>query len=65
MRGGGKGYAFGHEIFYAEAVEEAPGHDMVVQMTDGESVSEGSGVPGPQRLIKSSLHLYSRVNSRL
>ena len=25
-----KGYAFGHEIFYAEAVEEAPGHDMVV-----------------------------------
>ena len=24
-----RGYAFGHEIFFAEAVDEAPGQDMV------------------------------------
>lgn len=48
-----KGYAFGHEIFYAEAVEEAPGHDMVVQMTDGESVSEAAEFLARKGLIKS------------
>ena len=48
-----RGYAFGHEIFYAEAVEEAPGHDMVVQMTEGESVSEAAEFLARRGLIKS------------
>ena len=52
-----RGYAFGHEIFYAEAVEEAPGHDMVVQMTEGESV-RGSGIPGPQRAYQKRVCIY-------
>ena len=33
-----RGYAFGHEIFFAEAVDEAPGQDMVVQIDSKESV---------------------------
>ena len=48
-----KGYAFGHEIFYAEAVEAPPGHDMVVQMTEGESVSEAAEFLARRGLIKS------------
>jgi len=30
-----KAYAFGHSIFYAEAMEEEPGHDVVVSIPDG------------------------------
>ena len=29
-----RGYAFGHEIFFAEAVEDAPGTDVVVHIHD-------------------------------
>lgn len=48
-----RGYAFGHEIFYAEAVEEAPGRDVVVQMESGESVSEAAEFLARKGLIKS------------
>ena len=30
-----RGFAFGHSVFYAEAVEEAPGHDITVVMEEG------------------------------
>ena len=48
-----RGYAFGHEIFYAEAVEEAPGRDVVVQMESGESVSAAAEFLARKGLIKS------------
>ena len=35
-----RGYAFGHAVFYAEAVEAAPGHDITVVVKDGEDVSQ-------------------------
>lgn len=34
-----KGYEFGHEIFYASSVEEAPGRDMEINVEAGTSVS--------------------------
>ena len=37
-----RGYAFGHAVFYAEAVEAAPGHDITVVVKDGEDVSQDS-----------------------
>lgn len=48
-----RGFAFGHSIFYAEAVEEAPGHDITVVMEDGESVSEAAKALADKGLIKS------------
>ena len=35
-----RGYAFGHAVFYAEAVEAAPGHNITVVVKDGEDVSQ-------------------------
>ena len=34
-----KGYEFGHEIFYASSMEEAPGRDMEINVEAGISVS--------------------------
>lgn len=34
-----KGYEFGHEIFYASAMEAAPGRDREIQVEAGASVS--------------------------
>lgn len=48
-----RGYAFGHEIFYAEAVDEAPGRDMVIQMEKDESVSEAAEILARAGVIKS------------
>lgn len=48
-----RGYAFGHEIFFAEAVDEAPGQDMVVQIDSEESVSEAAEFLAHKGLIKS------------
>ena len=48
-----RGYAFGHEIFYAEAVDESPGTDMVVQIDGKESVSEAAEFLARRGLIKS------------
>ncbi|MCC8025326.1 MAG: endolytic transglycosylase MltG [Clostridium sp.] len=48
-----KGYAFGHEVFYAEAVDEAPGRDVTVQIDQEESVSEAAGLLSKKGLIKS------------
>ncbi len=35
-----RGYAFGHEIFYATAMEEAPGRDKVLTVPKGQTESE-------------------------
>lgn len=48
-----RGYAFGHEIFYAEAVDDEPGRDVVVQMEEDESVSEAAKYLARVGLIKS------------
>lgn len=48
-----KGYAFGHQIFYAEAVEEAPGHDMTVTIEPDTSVSEAAQLLADDGLIAS------------
>ena len=48
-----RGYAFGHEIFFAEAVDEAPGQDMVVQIDSKESVSDAAQFLAHKGLIKS------------
>lgn len=38
-KGATKGYEFGHEIFYASAMEAPPGRDMGIQVEAGASVS--------------------------
>lgn len=48
-----RGYAFGHEIFFAEAVDEAPGQDMVVRIDSKESVSDAAQLLAHKGLIKS------------
>ena len=48
-----KGYAFGHQIFYAEAMEEAPGHDMTVTIEPDTSVSEAAQMLADDGLINS------------
>ena len=35
-----RGYAFGHEIFYSTAMEEAPGTDKVLTVPQGQDVPE-------------------------
>ncbi len=47
-----QGYAFGHAVFYAEAVEEAPGHDITVVVKDGEDVSQAADELEKKGLIK-------------
>ena len=48
-----RGYAFGHEIFFAEAVEDAPGTDVVVQISEDETVSQAAEYLAHKGLIKS------------
>ena len=47
-----QGYAFGHAVFYAEAVEEAPGHDITIVVKDGEDVSRAADELEKKGLIK-------------
>lgn len=56
-----RGYAFGHAVFYAEAVEAAPGHDITVVVKDGEDVSQAADELEKKGLIKISMPFYSRV----
>lgn len=48
-----RGFAFGHQVFYAEAAEPAPGRDIAVVIDEGESVSEAAGMLAARGLIKS------------
>lgn len=47
-----RGYAFGHEVFYAESVERAPGRDVTIQIHEEEPVSEAAGYLSKKGLIK-------------
>lgn len=47
-----QGYAFGHAVFYAEAVEAAPGHNITVVVKDGEDVSKAADELEKKGLIK-------------
>lgn len=47
-----KGYAFGHEIFYAEAVERAPGRDVTIEIEREESITQAVGLLAKEGLIK-------------
>lgn len=38
-----RGFAFGHEIFYAEAAEAAPGREITVEIKEGETAKEAAG----------------------
>lgn len=41
-RGVTSGYEFGHEIFYASAVEAEPGHDKAVSIEEGTSAAKAA-----------------------
>ena len=47
-----RGYAFGHEIFYAESAEPAPGRDVTFVITENESLSEAAVRLREKGLIK-------------
>lgn len=47
-----RGFAFGHEIFYAEAAEAPPGRDMTVVIEEGTTVSQAAGELAEKGLIK-------------
>ena len=49
-----KGYAFGHEVFYATAMSEAPGKDITVTIGEDTSLSEVAG----------DLHQLGLVNNK-
>lgn len=48
-----KGYAFGHEVFYAEAVEKPPGREVTVQIDQEASISGAAELLARKGLIKS------------
>jgi cell division protein YceG involved in septum cleavage len=50
-----RGFAFGHSVFYAEAVEEAPGRDISVTLPGDETISETAELLSEKGLIKSSI----------
>lgn len=47
-----KGYAFGHDIFYARAVDAAPGRDIQVIIPDGTDTAAASDILVRKGLIK-------------
>lgn len=50
-----KGYAFGHDVFCAKALEEAPGTDKVVTIPKGQTPSETAQLLKDVGLIESEL----------
>lgn len=48
-----RGYAFGHAVFFAEAVDSPPGKTVTVQMSGEESVSQAAKKLAGKGLIKS------------
>ena len=45
-------YNFGHSIFYAEAVEEAPGHDVEVTIPEGADAKQVGKILKTKGLVK-------------
>ena len=50
-----KGYAFGHEIFFAESAEEAPGRDKTITIEPDTSVNEAARLLADDGLIGSEV----------
>lgn len=50
-----KGYEFGHEIFYATAMEQGTGSDKTVSISDGQSVKETAHMLAQSGLISNEL----------
>lgn len=48
-----RGYAFGHQIFYAEAVDQPPGQDRTILIEEGTDVADAASLLAKQGLIKS------------
>ena len=46
-----RGYAFGHAIFFAEAMENPPGHDVTVTIEEGSDLSEVADLLEQKHLI--------------
>lgn len=52
-----KGYEFGHEIFYASAMEEKPGRDIDIKIEKGASISSVAKLLKEKGLITNSYSL--------
>lgn len=52
-----KGYEFGHEIFYASAVEEKPGRDIDIKVEKGDSIASVAKLLKEKGLITNSYSL--------
>lgn len=53
-----RGFAFGHEIFYAEAAEAAPGREITVEIKEGETAKEAAGNLKKKGLIKNDFAFW-------
>jgi UPF0755 protein len=56
-----RGYAFGHAIFYATAMEAAPGRDRSVTITEGQPVGDTARMLKDMGLISSDLILQIQM----
>ncbi len=61
VEGMSRGYAFGHDIFYATSMEEAPGTDMSVTIPEKQSDSETASMLRDMGLIKSNLAMLIQM----
>lgn len=52
-----KGYEFGHEIFYASAMEEKPGRDIDIKVEKGDSIASVAKLLKEKGLITNSYSL--------
>lgn len=52
-----KGYEFGHEIFYASAMEEKPGRDIDIKVEKGDSIANVAKLLKEKGLITNSYSL--------
>ncbi len=50
-----QGYAFGHEVFFAESAEEAPGRDITITIEDGASVEDTAALLSRKGLIRNAV----------
>lgn len=56
-----RGYAFGHEIFFAKAMEAAPGTDKMFVIPEGQSTSETIHMLKEQGLIDNELAIQIQM----
>lgn len=53
-----RGFAFGHDIFYAEAAEAAPGREITVVIEEGENPKSAAGLLKKKGLIKNDFAFW-------